>query len=418
MRQLRLCVLLFGGLALVLVPVLFSLNLLQGHDSANGLDKLSWASVNSSHPSYYWADLCLVLCVVVGTVFMIYQELNHSVAVRQMYLQIPGRKHFVLVWDVATGLLTEHWLRKTFEYRSGSLQEIWIDGAFSELSRYNDLYKKIVTLLEAAESNFIKKSSVRAHRAVNAREPPIGALENIQIARSQPFSLQCLSRIFSFLYWLPARPSRSESYIRRLAKIEYAVNVLLQEPPNLRSTTILRFADRAGAYVASQMAVSPSRLCHMAVLLESSWQTILFENLSVTRWYRGIRNSLTTVVSTMLIAGWTIPIALAGSLSQLADLPKYFVWASWLMRVPTWVLSLAQGTLPQLICALLMMTFPYLLRFVMRQRKLPTMCSVELALQRYYFAFLFLHLFFTVSVSSGLTGSIGRAVWLAIPCTV
>jgi hypothetical protein len=57
-----------------------------------------------------------------------------------------------------------------------------------------------------------------------------------------------------------------------------------------------------------------------------------------------------------------------------------------------------------------MLAFPYLLRFVVASQKVATRSAIEFLVQNYYFAFLFLHLFLNVSISSGLTAVVYQLV--------
>lgn len=99
-----------------------------------------------------------------------------------------------------------------------------------------------------------------------------------------------------------------------------------------------------------------------------------------------------------LVLGWTVPIASTGVLSQLSYLAELFPWLDWVTSLPLWFVALLQGVLPQIALSVLMLIFPDVLRAAVKQRRLFTKTTVELTLQKYYFAFLFVHLFLTVSL--------------------
>ena len=111
---------------------------------------------------------------------------------------------------------------------------------------------------------------------------------------------------------------------------------------------------------------------------------------------------LVFVLSVALVLGWTVPIASTGVLSQLSYLAELFPWLDWVHSLPVWVVALLQGVLPPMALSILMLIFPEILRTVIHQRRQFTKTAVELSLQKYYFAFLFVHLFLTVSISSGI----------------
>jgi len=78
-------------------------------------------------------------------------------------------------------------------------------------------------------------------------------------------------------------------------------------------------------------------------------------------------------------------------------------WLDWLDMLPVWLLGCMQGVLPQMALTMLTMLVPYVLRMIASRQGLPTEVAVELSLQKYYFTFLFVQIFLTVSLSSSMT---------------
>jgi hypothetical protein len=136
--------------------------------------------------------------------------------------------------------------------------------------------------------------------------------------------------------------------------------------------------------------------------LGTSTEDIIWPNLGLTWWARQIRSVLVFVLSVAVVLGWTVPIAFTGLLSQLSYLADLFSWLSWVSRLPVWFVAMLQGVLPQITLSVLMLIIPIILRAVIERQGLFTKTAVELTLQNFYFAFLFIHLFFTVSITSGI----------------
>ena len=62
--------------------------------------------------------------------------------------------------------------------------------------------------------------------------------------------------------------------------------------------------------------------------------------------------------------------------------------------------------MPQILVTILFTMLPYLLRAIAERRGLLTEVAVELSLQKYYFTFLFIQVFLTVSMSSSIVAII------------
>jgi sensor histidine kinase YesM len=104
-----------------------------------------------------------------------------------------------------------------------------------------------------------------------------------------------------------------------------------------------------------------------------------------------------------MVIGWAFPVAFTGLLSQLSYLEGAFTWLSWINRMPEWLISAVQGILPPLFLAILMALLPLMLRFLCRAQGLQTGMGIELTVQNYFFAFLFVQLFLVVAIASSFS---------------
>ncbi len=104
-----------------------------------------------------------------------------------------------------------------------------------------------------------------------------------------------------------------------------------------------------------------------------------------------------------LLITWAIPVAFTGFLSQIATLGDSVSWLHWIAGAPAWLSGIIQGVLPQLMLVALTALLPLVLRIITGWQGLSTETAVELSLQKYYFVFLFVQNFLTVSLSSSIT---------------
>ena len=85
---------------------------------------------------------------------------------------------------------------------------------------------------------------------------------------------------------------------------------------------------------------------------------------SVCFWKQLFESSLTT--------GWTVPVAVAGIVSQLSTPRSCYSWLDWIDKLPLSVVAGIRSVLPQLTVTIILQLFPYVLRWVIRPRRVST----------------------------------------------
>lgn len=140
--------------------------------------------------------------------------------------------------------------------------------------------------------------------------------------------------------------------------------------------------------------------CH-AHFLGSSVANIIATNLGHHGSRMESRRSLIQILTFALAISWTLPMAMVGGLSQFSLLTQLMP-GSFRPRLPDWLLGVAQGVVPSLAMSALMWLFPRLLQVIMDRAGCLTHTDAQLSTQTVYFAFLFLQLFLTPSIFSGL----------------
>ena len=184
-----------------------------------------------------------------------------------------------------------------------------------------------------------------------------------------------------------------------------------QENPErfpLMNSAFVQFNHQVAAHMACQ-AVSHHTPNQMAPrVVEISPDDVIWDNMSMRWWESYFRPAVVIVIIVGLVIGWAFPVSFTAILSQIKTLTGTVKWLHWLAHAPNPVFSIIQGVLPQVILALLLFLLPIILRFLAKIQGDYTGMSVELSVQRYYFAFLFVQVFLVVSISSGITTIISQ----------
>ena len=176
----------------------------------------------------------------------------------------------------------------------------------------------------------------------------------------------------------------------------------------LMNSAFVQFNHQVAAHMACQ-AVShhiPNQMAPRVV--EISPDDVIWDNMSMRWWEYYIRPAVVIVIIVGLIIGWAFPVSFTAILSQIRTLTGTVKWLHWLAAAPDEVFSIIQGVLPQALLALLLFLLPIILRFLAKTQGDYTGMAVELSVQKYYFAFLFVQVFLVISISSGITSIIDQ----------
>jgi len=214
--------------------------------------------------------------------------------------------------------------------------------------------------------------------------------------------------------WMPSLPLLGKkvdtiNYCRQeVARLNLEIEQDQKEPEKfpLMNSAFIQFNNQVAAHMACQ-AVSHHTPNQMAPrVVEISPDDVIWDNMSIKWWESYIRTGVVIVIIIGLVIGWAFPVTFTGLLSQINYLTTTFKWLAWLKKAPEWVISIIQGILPQALLALLLVLLPIILRLLAKTQGNHTGMAVELSVQRYYFAFLFVQVFLVVSISSGITTTI------------
>ncbi|KAJ5720275.1 uncharacterized protein N7483_008209 [Penicillium malachiteum] len=204
--------------------------------------------------------------------------------------------------------------------------------------------------------------------------------------------------------WLIGRKVDAIDYCRKeLARLNLEIELDQQNPEKfpLMNSAFIQFNHQVAAHMACQ-SVSHHLPKQMAPrIVEISPDDVIWDNMSMKWWERYVRTFTVLTIICGMVIFWAIPVAFTGLLSQLSYL-EGFSWLSWLKKLPSWIISAIQGVLPTAFLAILMAILPPILRLLCRKQGVFNGMAVEMTVQNYYFAFLFVQLFLVVTVSSSI----------------
>lgn len=429
LRYIRILFTIFFSSSLAVIPVLVPLHWLGGNDSAHGvsgLDKLTWANVSPDHAHFYWAHLFLALSVIYFVCYTIYEELVFYVEIRNCFLSSPEHQKLdsattILITDIPEESL--HTLKEIYGIFPGGVHSIKINRDCSALSKKLQAREKVIRAYEVAVIKGMKRAAHSYARGRANSGFPTGKAHAIGKAVSADIELdRSIQRSqghrwsWSFRrWWKFAESDPKGQYLQELAKLNEDIRQDERSLANLYNTgeastqfpqeksAFVRFKTQTAAWMACQILMSSSPFQLLVSHVDISVEDIRWHCLSFSWRERCLRSAVVSVTTISLLILWAVPVAFSGFLSQVTTLAGSVAWLAWLNIIPSWLSGIIQGVLPQLVLTLLTIVLPIMLRAIAVYQGHPTNTSIELSLQRYYFTFLFLQTFLTVSLSSSLT---------------
>ena len=341
----------------------------------------------------------------------------------------------ILVTDIPRGLLSTVALTSLYSTFPGGIRTIWINRDITKLSRKIQQRRRVVSILEAVETNLMTMATSSfhnqsTHKLKRAKEDtsrdtdtgstsPLWRLYLDDKDRDHMRLLILGPTWMSSIPFLGRRVDTIDHCWQEMARLNNKIDQDQQELARLnndvdqdqhesevyplKNSAFVQFNTQVAAHMACQSVVHHVPLRLRAQYVGASSKDVRWENLSIVWWDRYARTILATVAVALLVVAWVLPVAFTGLLSQISYLTGLFPWLRWIDQLPGWLLGCIQGILPQVILTAITMLLPIVSRIIANCQGLSTKMAIEQSLQNYYFTFLFVQIFLTVSLSSSVT---------------
>ncbi|RYO81991.1 hypothetical protein DL766_007255 [Monosporascus sp. MC13-8B] len=212
--------------------------------------------------------------------------------------------------------------------------------------------------------------------------------------------------------WFPGIPGLNKKVDtiywcrEELARLNLEIEIDQNNPERypLMKSAFIQFNHQVAAHMACQSVIHhiPKHMAPRTV--EISPNDVLWDNMAIPWWSGWLRTAGVFAIIMGMIILWTFPVAFSSSLSKIDVLIEQFPWLRFLesnVVVREAVQSFA-GVLPALLLVLLLWLVPIIMDFLAGVKGAKTGAQKTETVQQFYFAFLFVQVFFVVSFSSGL----------------
>ena len=359
--------------------------------------------MSMSHTSKYWAHLVLALLVTVLFCYVIQRELQEYTRIWHLSTFDVGRS---LLVSSPLRQLSPAEIRQYLHKTAGGVSSITSNRNYSSLRakirRRNVLLRK----LELAVTTFILKANFQKGTTNQMYNRPERLWMKYLNQKDRP------SFLLRKLPWLPfigARVDAVQHLRLGIAQFNKEIEHEQKHPESFpqTNTSIVHFKQPVSmplATLALKAQTPPSwTLKHATVPSDTIWS-----HVSISWWEQCVRTTVVYSLVTGLILGFAVPATFVGSLSQMRYLADAADRLKWIENLPDWLIAAIQGVLPPTLLAIMAALVPSLIRLVTNIQGLHSRQATENHVQIYYFAFLFIQGFLIISLSAGITTTVGE----------
>ncbi|KAJ9653610.1 hypothetical protein H2198_007234 [Neophaeococcomyces mojaviensis] len=365
--------------------------------SGDWLNMLSWSNLSTKEAKVYWLYTLLVPLTVILILYMISRQLARGVMICQKALNphnanhcVSPRNFFVAVKSLPSDWDTDKIRRYYSRWKDHIVFTDFVRQSHPRLVQLG----KLVQRIEKSETLFIL-DMVRTFSTMDTVQFQRHVLQKIQ----QRYSRSADKEKKSLINGTATMPTLYE----RLRGLAAAVPNQTNQPKRSGSvrSALLGLSDYYAARAIEDCPQSLDMFRCRAQYLGSNVLDIIPSNICYSWSQTEARRSFVRSLIMVTIVLWTIPMAAVGSLSQISILLQIIPGGSD-VGIPDWLRGVVQGVAPSLATSILMSLYPLLLRFTLKHAKYLTLSEIQIETQKYYTIFLFIQLFVTPSIASGL----------------
>ena len=424
---------------LVLIPINWT-----GHTEdymASGLDKLSLSNIAKSKIKRLNAHFLMCLLTVSFFHWIITYEFHSFVKIKQSYLlskvhEETATAKILLVSNVPSYLREPDILRHLFEVIPGGVENIWFLYDFRGI--YEDIKeaREALDILEKADIAYVKTIL----SCVQPRKPNFGFWNNLkkkspEIEDNAVMKLdgnKLAPKFYPPVYFKLIKIPKIERYLRLklpgflrifllekpVNTVEWCLDTLLNKHNAIdlekvrmvsgqlkkHNKIFLEFRTQTAAYMAHQCLLSQSQGALDLTLIDMHPDDILWNNVGRNHSFAClVERYIVTLIFICIMILYVIPVSFIGLVSQIPLLTRLIPSLGWISKLPKEFRKILSSILPSIGLVLLTDIVLVVFRFLTYFKGFLSGAELEIDMQKWYFAFLFIQQFLIVTILSSIT---------------
>lgn len=457
LRFLHLLFFLFTCFSLVITPVLGAVNWMSSEKSneytVTTLDTISWINISPQHEIRYLVHAFSSFIFIIFTCWLIYFELNEYIKIRHMVLSSNEHRkkvssRTILIRSIPKEFQDKNKVAELFSLFPGSVRAVWINRDYSPLIKLIHKRQTLFRDLEKLENYIVWKcNKIHEKQIKSNKKQKYLEYENNNADTTKLFgtasqtceSIHCHSSLPG-KKWMKYMKESSISKIRlpvfhimgigislpfmgikidSLTWYKIELNRLNSEIKNMQenpekfypiNSCFVEFYHQLYAHITCQSILFENPQLSGQCFLEIDPNDVNWSNIEITWFQAFLRKLVATILNILVILGWTFPVALIAILSQLDYLPVLFEGFVWIDYLPARLRIIVSAILPSLAVSTLMGFAPMIFQYLARLKGYASKVEVDLDVQKYLFLFVFIQVFFVISLSRGITAVVTQVL--------
>lgn len=406
---------------IILIPINFTSS--DAQYTASGLDKLSLSNISKSNVTKLNAHFVMGLLTIGLFHWLIIYEFQSFVTIRQSYLLSESHRSSImartlLIFNVPPYLQDKTILKDLFQLVPGGVRNIWHVYNFETIDHQVGKARDALMYLERSQMLIMTKYyrsswlklSIDAEKFLQQTDikfyPPIYCrlIKIPQVDRCIQLKFPGWIRVFAFQKRVSMVTWSLETLTKCQAVIDEENSKLVNNDLKKHNKVFIEFEDQKGACIAHQTLLSQSQGCLDKTLIEVHPDDVIWRNISRTDGtVCKFEKYLVTLIFVTVVVLYVVPVSLIGLVSQIPLLTKLMPFLNWIYQLPEEARETISGFLPSILLTILTEMVMMLFRFLSYFKGKATGSEIEMDLQRWYFAFLFVQQFLVVTILSSVT---------------
>jgi hypothetical protein len=366
------------------------------------------------HTHYYYAHAIVAWVFVAFVLLVITRELIYFISLRQSIITSVAyssrlANKTVLFTNVGDEYRSESAIRDTFS----GVSRVWVQNNTKDLDKVVDDRDKALVKLEAAENKLVQ-TFVKNHKKAEKKgktDPSTIDAESGRVDVDKKIrpthrlgKIPLIGKKVDTIDWARPEINRLNQKIdEETTKVEGAEKI----PAVIVEFESLEYAQAAYRQMSGGMQkVKGAKLTPKVVGVQPA--DIIWGNLGKKNMVTRLIATACTIFVVVMIIFWAIPVAFVGAISNVKSL-ETISGLTWIASIPDVILGVITGLLPSIMLAVLMALVPIILRVLAKLFE-PTLATVELRVQAWYFAFQVVDVFLITTFSSGASAVVKSIV--------
>lgn len=409
---------------------------------ALGMDKFSLSNISNANVSRLNSHFIMSVLTIGILHWLVLYELKSYVNIRQSYLMTTQHRTSIISKTLLISSVPDHLknlsaLKDAFKSVPGGVKRAWNVYDFTEIKYWVDIANESLQVIEQSQTmyqaNYYRKQFppqywwkktgsedkleiyMQNHEAEEIEYDPTLEEKFYPKIHLPPYKISFIDRTIRVtlpgwlrIFALQKRSIMSEWATERMTQAHKEIDQLKQSMiDNVIGTydkAFIEFETQLGASIALQCLLSQSPKCLEFNILEPHPADIVWSNLARSNQFVcQLEKYMVTLAFVAIIVLYVVPVSFIGMVSQIPLMTQLIPFLRWIYKLPEDTRRTISSVIPSILLTLLtemvMVTFRFLTHFKGKMNG----CEIELSLQKWYFAFLFVQQFLVVTILSSIT---------------